>query len=362
MSEIAPAPPDLDALTDRVAAAGAFVAAAARGRRPRRRGAADDGRAPAHRPAHGRPRAPRGRARAGQDARRVARSPAPSTRASSASSSRRTCSRPTSSGRSSTTRARATSSSRRGPSSPTSSSPTRSTAPRPRCSPRSSRRCRSGRSRSARRPTRCRDPFLVLATQNPVEQEGTYPLPEAQVDRFMLKTVVTYPTRDEELLIMRRMAQTAAAPEVAPVVTPAEVRAARAVVGQIYVDPRVEEYVVDLVLATREPERYGLADAGRAHRLRREPARLDRARPRRARPRLPARPRLRHARRRPRRRARRAAPPRRGDLRGRGRGGHRPSRSSAASSTPSTCRRAGWSGRVRGRVLRHSPATRASRP
>jgi MoxR-like ATPase len=103
-------------------------------------------------------------------------------------------------------------------------------------------------------------PFLVLATQNPVEQEGTYPLPEAQVDRFMLKTVVSYPTRDEELAIMRRMAQTAAAPEVTPVVTPDQILAARGVVGQVYVDPRVEEYVVDLVLATREPERYGLAD------------------------------------------------------------------------------------------------------
>ncbi len=104
------------------------------------------------------------------------------------------------------------------------------------------------------------DPFLVLATQNPVEQEGTYPLPEAQVDRFMLKTVVTYPTRDEELLIMRRMAQTDERPAVTPVVTLAEIRAARHVVGEIYVDPRVEEYVVDLVLATREPERYGLTD------------------------------------------------------------------------------------------------------
>lgn len=104
------------------------------------------------------------------------------------------------------------------------------------------------------------DPFLVLATQNPVEQEGTYPLPEAQVDRFMLKTVVTYPTRDEELLIMRRMSQTAPALAVVPVVTPAEILAARRVVGEVYVDPRVEEYVVDLVLATREPERYGLTD------------------------------------------------------------------------------------------------------
>ena len=104
------------------------------------------------------------------------------------------------------------------------------------------------------------DPFLVLATQNPIEQEGTYPLPEAQVDRFMLKTIVTYPTRDEELAIVRRMAHAAPAASVAPVVTPAEIVAARDVVGQIYVDPRVEEYVVDLVLATRDPARHNLSD------------------------------------------------------------------------------------------------------
>ena len=103
-------------------------------------------------------------------------------------------------------------------------------------------------------------PFLVLATQNPVEQEGTYPLPEAQVDRFMLKTVVGYPTRDEELEIMRRMSHAAPLAEVTPVVTPAEILRARSVVGSVYVDARVEEYVVDLVLATREPARYGLPD------------------------------------------------------------------------------------------------------
>ena len=103
-------------------------------------------------------------------------------------------------------------------------------------------------------------PFLVLATQNPIEQEGTYPLPEAQVDRFMLKVVVGYPTRDEEIQIMRRMSGTAPLTAVSPVVTPEQVLTARAVIGQIYVDPRVEEYVVDLVLATREPERYKLAD------------------------------------------------------------------------------------------------------
>jgi MoxR-like ATPase len=103
-------------------------------------------------------------------------------------------------------------------------------------------------------------PFLVLATQNPIEQEGTYPLPEAQVDRFMLKTVVGYPTRDEELEIMRRMSRTAPLPEVRPVVSPDEVLAARAVVGEVYLDGRVEEYVVDLVLATREPARHRLSD------------------------------------------------------------------------------------------------------
>ena len=103
-------------------------------------------------------------------------------------------------------------------------------------------------------------PFLVLATQNPIEQEGTYPLPEAQVDRFMLKVVVGYPTRDEELEIMRRMSRTAPLPAVRPVVSPDEVLRARAVVGEVYLDPRVEEYVVDLVLATREPARHRLGD------------------------------------------------------------------------------------------------------
>ena len=103
-------------------------------------------------------------------------------------------------------------------------------------------------------------PFLVMATQNPIEQEGTYPLPEAQVDRFMLKVVVGYPSRDEEIEIMRRMSHAAPLPDVAPVVTPAEVLAARAVVGEVYVDARVEEYVVDLVLATRDPRRYRLPD------------------------------------------------------------------------------------------------------
>ena len=103
-------------------------------------------------------------------------------------------------------------------------------------------------------------PFFVLATQNPIEQEGTYPLPEAQVDRFMLKVVVGYPSREEEIEIMRRMSHGTALPAVAPVVTPAQILSARAVVGEIYLDARVEEYIVDLVLATREPQKYKLSD------------------------------------------------------------------------------------------------------
>ena len=103
------------------------------------------------------------------------------------------------------------------------------------------------------------DPFLVLATQNPIEQEGTYPLPEAQVDRFMLKLAVDYPTDAEELEIMRRMS-TGKAADVKPVVTPAEIQRARLAVEMIYMDPQVERYIVDLVLATRDPAAYGLED------------------------------------------------------------------------------------------------------
>jgi MoxR-like ATPase len=103
------------------------------------------------------------------------------------------------------------------------------------------------------------DPFLVLATQNPIEQEGTYPLPEAQVDRFMLKVAVEYPTDEEELLIMRRMS-TGAPPEIEPVVSPDEIIRARQAVELIYMDSQVERYIVDLVLATRDPAAYGLRD------------------------------------------------------------------------------------------------------
>jgi MoxR-like ATPase len=102
------------------------------------------------------------------------------------------------------------------------------------------------------------EPFLVLATQNPIEQEGTYPLPEAQVDRFMLKLRVTYPTREEERQILDRMAVTRGEPTVKPVVTTDEIIAARGLVDQIYVDDKIKDYIVTLVFATREPAAHGL--------------------------------------------------------------------------------------------------------
>jgi len=101
------------------------------------------------------------------------------------------------------------------------------------------------------------EPFLVLATQNPIEQEGTYPLPEAQVDRFMLKLKITYPNKKEEREILDRMA-TAPDLEVRPVARPEQILQARNVVNQIYVDEKLKEYVVNLVFATRKPADYGL--------------------------------------------------------------------------------------------------------
>jgi MoxR-like ATPase len=103
------------------------------------------------------------------------------------------------------------------------------------------------------------DPFLVLATQNPIEQEGTYPLPEAQVDRFILKLSIGYPSQEEELEIMRRMAK-GPEPSVSPVVSPKDIIKARDVVEEIYMDPKIEQYIVDIVFATREPKSYGLED------------------------------------------------------------------------------------------------------
>lgn len=97
------------------------------------------------------------------------------------------------------------------------------------------------------------DPFLVLATQNPIEQEGTYQLPEAQLDRFMLKVHVGYPTREEERLILDAMATSSPKLEVDPVVGPEDIIKARGVVNEIYVDDRVKDYIVDIVWATRDP-------------------------------------------------------------------------------------------------------------
>ena len=100
-------------------------------------------------------------------------------------------------------------------------------------------------------------PFLVMATQNPIEQEGTYPLPEAQVDRFMLKVVVGYPKKDEEKLIIR-MNNAGAFPEASPVVRPEDIARARDLVREVYMDEKIERYIVDIVYATRTPEEYGL--------------------------------------------------------------------------------------------------------
>jgi MoxR-like ATPase len=102
------------------------------------------------------------------------------------------------------------------------------------------------------------DPFLVLATQNPIEQEGTYQLPEAQLDRFMLKLKVGYPTREEERRILDLMATSAPDLGVNKIIDPAEILRARALVNEIYVDDRVKDYIVDVVWATREPSKYKL--------------------------------------------------------------------------------------------------------
>lgn len=101
------------------------------------------------------------------------------------------------------------------------------------------------------------EPFLVMATQNPVEQEGTYPLPEAQMDRFMLKVVIGYPTIEEEKKIMRENLAKSL-PEVKPVSTAQEIIKAREVVRQVYIDEKIEQYIADIVFATRYPENYGL--------------------------------------------------------------------------------------------------------
>jgi MoxR-like ATPase len=102
-----------------------------------------------------------------------------------------------------------------------------------------------------------REPFLVLATQNPIEQEGTYPLPEAQVDRFMLKVVLNYPKKEEERLIIRQNLLKEK-PKVQAILSPKDIIEARDIVRQVYIDEKIEKYIVDIVFATRFPQDYGL--------------------------------------------------------------------------------------------------------
>lgn len=102
------------------------------------------------------------------------------------------------------------------------------------------------------------DPFMVMATQNPIEQEGTYPLPEAQVDRFMFKLVVSYPSKSDEHAILKRMAKTSPSLEVNPVITPDDVKRLRLLADDIYMDEKIEEYIIDIIEATRNPEEYKL--------------------------------------------------------------------------------------------------------
>ena len=102
------------------------------------------------------------------------------------------------------------------------------------------------------------DPFLVLATQNPIEQEGTYPLPEAQVDRFMLKLNITYPNKEEEFAILKQMGFTDKKIEVNSVVSPQDILRARSVVDEVYMDEKIQRYIIDIVFATREPKNYRL--------------------------------------------------------------------------------------------------------
>lgn len=102
------------------------------------------------------------------------------------------------------------------------------------------------------------EPFLVLATQNPIEQEGTYPLPEAQIDRFMLKLNITYPNKEEEHKILKRMSFTDKEIKVNPVVGPQDIIRARKVVDEVYMDEKIEKYIIDIVFATRKPHDYKL--------------------------------------------------------------------------------------------------------
>ena len=101
------------------------------------------------------------------------------------------------------------------------------------------------------------EPFLVLATQNPLEQEGTYPLPEAQLDRFLMKVVITYPTKEEERIIMQKSVNDSFT-SVNPVIRPEDIVRAREMVKQVYMDEKIEQYIIDIVFASRQPDKYGL--------------------------------------------------------------------------------------------------------
>jgi MoxR-like ATPase len=105
------------------------------------------------------------------------------------------------------------------------------------------------------------EPFLVLATQNPIEQEGTYPLPEAQVDRFMLKIKITYPDRAEELSIMRQN-MSLVEPKINPIISPDDILKARNLLTEVYIDEKIEKYILDIVFATRNPKQFGLTSLG----------------------------------------------------------------------------------------------------
>jgi len=104
------------------------------------------------------------------------------------------------------------------------------------------------------------EPFLVLATQNPIEQEGTYPLPEAQVDRFMFKLKVVYPGKEEEKQILDRMALTSYSKKLKKIISPKDIMRVRELVNEIYIDDKIKDYILDIIFATREPEKYGLED------------------------------------------------------------------------------------------------------
>ncbi len=106
------------------------------------------------------------------------------------------------------------------------------------------------------------EPFLVMATQNPIEQEGTYPLPEAQIDRFMLKINITYPNKEEEYKILKEMSFTDKEIKVNSVINPDDILRARKIVNEVYMDEKIEKYIIDIVFATREPSKYKLKDLG----------------------------------------------------------------------------------------------------